>query len=515
MQAPPLRWIVAAALAAILCALPSLTSAYAEGEADKLPGPFRNIHVIDFDGNIEALMHAYIKRRVEAAQADGADCIVLRINSFGGRVDKSKEIGDLLLELPDDVHTVAWVPNKAISGAAFISLACRELLLTAQASIGDSQPIIQGEGGKPEPVGEKIESPLRTWFTAYAERNGYPVLLAQAMVSAHIEVLRVRSRADGTRHYVRGEDWRNAKDSDELIPGYPKEDLLQEGPAVVRKGELFTITGAQARDYGFVKRTIDGDLPKNEKQVLDALKAPDARVTETKMSFSEQASKWLLAISGILSAFVVISVALFMFQGPGLMTIVGAICLILVVLINVTADQVHGFPIFLLLVGVLLMAAEVFILPGFGIAGILGIGSMATGFLFLASGSTIGDTGNIDSEMLVNFGLQFVLTVIAGFVTLIVMGRFFPKVGPAKRMILQTAEGPSGGETNASPAADAPALGAQGVAASPLRPAGSAEIDGRLVDVVSDGAFIDQGATLVVVQVEGERVTVRAVEDGA
>ena len=483
--------------------------AFAADEGTELPGPFHKIHVIDFDGDIEALMAAYVTRRVEAAQAEGADCIVLRMNSFGGRVDKSKEIGDLLLDLPESIHTVAWVPNKAISGAAFISLACRELMLTPHASIGDSQPILPGAGGKPEPVGEKIESPLRTWFTAYAERNGYPPLLAQAMVSAHMEVLRVRSRADGSRHYVRGEDWRNAEDSDEIVAGYLKEDLLQEGPAVVRKGELFTITGAQALEYGFVRRTIDGRLPKDEAEMLQALQAPDATVVHTEMSFSEQASKWLLAISGILSAFVVLSVALFIFQGPGLMTVVGAIALVLVLLINITADQVHGFPIFLLLLGALLMAAEVFILPGFGIAGFLGISSMAVGFLFLASGSTIGDTGNIDGEMLVGFGLQFVATVIAGFLALILLSRYFPTVGPARRMILQASTGPSGGVTNASASATAPSLGAAGRAASPLRPSGTAEFDGRLVDVVSDGAFIASGAEVVVIQVQGDHVTVR------
>lgn len=518
---PPFRWILAAALGAVLCGLAGLATSYAaEPDAEApaaaderpLPGPFHNIHVIDFEGDIEPLMLAYVRRRVAAAQEDGADCIVLRIDSPGGRVDSSKEIGDLLLGLPDSLHTVAWVPNKAISGAAFISLACRELLLTAHASIGDSQPILMGEGGKPEPVGEKLESPLRTWFTAYAERNGYPVLLAQAMVSAHMEVLQVRSKSDQTYHYVRGEDWRNADDASELIPGYPKSDLVQMGPAVVRKGELFTITGAQARGYGFVRRSFDGGLPRTEAEVMAALSAPDAAVTQARMSFSEKASKWLLAISGILSAFVVIAVALFMFQGPGLMTIVGGIALVLVVLINLTADQVHGFPIFLLLVGILLMAAEVFVLPGFGIAGFLGITSMAVGFLFLASGSTIGDTGAIDGDMLISFGLQFVATVIAGMVTLLVLSRFFPRIGPARRMILQTAGGPSGGVTHSEAAPEMPALGARGLATSSLRPAGNAEFEGRLVDVVSDGAFIHPGALVQVIQVEGMRVTVRPVE---
>lgn len=514
---PPTRWITALAVLSILCgvaglALP-LTSTWA-AESPPVPGPFKNIHVIDFDGPIMTMMGVYLKRRLAAAEADGADCIVLRIDSPGGRVDTSKEIGDLLLALPASIHTIAWVPNRAISGAAFIALACDELILTPQASIGDSQPILGGATGKPVPVGEKMESPLRAWFTAHAEENGYPVLLAQAMVSAHMEVLQVRSITDASLHYVRGEDWHQAQDDDELIDGYLKSDLVQVGPAVVREGELFTVTGRQAKAYGFVVREFEGGQPRTEAQVLAALSAPGAVVTQTEMSFSEQASHWLLAISGILSAFVVLAVTLFIFQGPGLMTIIGGIALGLVLLINLTADQLNGFPIFLLLLGVALMAAEVFVLPGFGIAGILGIASMAAGFLFLASGSTLGHTGSLDGDLIVSFGLQFVVTVIAGFATIFLLSRWFPTVGPARRMILQPSGAPraevapdSIGSYEAG--LDMPKLGASGLSASSLRPAGSAEFDGRLVDVVSDGPFVPSGSEVIVIRVEGEQVTVR------
>lgn len=498
---------LATACAAFLLDSPSASAA----EETQPPGPFHKIHVIDFDGTIDGLMLSYVRRRVEAAQAAGADCIVLRIDSFGGRVDHSKSIGDMLMKLPDSIHTVAWVPNKAISGAAFISLACRELLITPAASIGDSQPIDGTPGAKPESLGEKIESPLRTWFTAYAERNGYPVLLAQAMVSAHMEVLRVRAASDGKLYYVRGEDFEAAEDEAELIPGIPKSDLTQVGAAVVRKGELFTITGKQALEYGFVARDFDGKLPENEAQVLAALKAPNAVVHLEEMSFSENASKWLLAISGILSAIVMMGVLVFMWQGPGLMTIVGGIALLLVVLINVTADQINGFPIFLILLGIALLATEILLIPGFGIPGIMGIASMSAGFLFLATGSSLGNTEGLDADTLVSFGLQFVYTAIAGLVVLMGLSRFFPRVGPARRMILRPATAGAPPELLSDEAA--PPVGARGRTRSALRPAGSAEFEGRLVDVVSDGSFIEEGAAVRVIAVEGTRVTVGSTAD--
>lgn len=497
-----LRTRVAFALLASFAVLASTAPA----DATPPPGPFENIHVIDFEGEIGPLLLAYTRRRVEAAEAAGADCIVLRVDSYGGRVDSSKEIGDMLVELDDAIHVVAWVPEKAISGAAFVSLACDEIIMAAGASIGDCQPIVQGATGKPEAVGEKIESPLRAWFRRYASANGYPVLLAEAMVSERMEVIRLRPKAGGEMVYMGGEHYRQAGDDAELLPGLLKQDLSQVGPPVIGKGELLTFTADQALEFDFIKRRFDGGLPDDEDQVLAALKAPGAQVTFTEMSFSESASKWLLTIAGILSAIVAMAVLVFMWQGPGLMTIVGGVALVLVILINVTADQLHGFPIFLILVGIGLLAVEMFVFPGFGVPGLLGVASMATGFLFLATGSTIGDTGGLDSEALLSFGLQFVFTAIAGFVALLVLSRFVPRVGPARRMVLQPSGAPPMVEQE--PAAHLPSVGAVGEAKSPLRPAGTAEFDGRLCDVVSSGEFIATGDPVRIVGIEGERITV-------
>ena len=495
----------------LLLACTAVTPAVAEEPS--APGPFEKILVIDFEGEIGPLTHAYVKRRLEGAVEDGVDCIVLRVDSFGGRVDSSKKIGDALLELPKRIHTVAWVPTKAISGAAFISVACREIIMAPTASIGDSQPILQGPDGKPQPVGEKIESPLRTWFRTYAEANGYPVPLVEAMVSASVDVIEVRPR-DGSdkRFYLRGEDYRDADDGAELVPGYTKADLAQFGSAVVRKGELLTLTAQEAQRHGFIKRTFEGGLPATEAVVLDALKAPGATVELTQMTFSEKASRWLLQLAGILSALVALAVLIFVWQGPGLMTIVGGIALVLILMINATAEQLHGFPIFLMLLGVALLAAEVFLLPGFTIPGFLGIASLVFGLLLLATGRSPDDIGSLDSDILLSFGLQFIATVLVAAGTFLALGRFVPRMGPARRMILTPSTPDGGPAPTVEPAPHAPSLGARGITKSPLRPAGTAEIDGDLVDVVSAGSLIDAGRSIRVVAVEGATVTVEEVD---
>jgi membrane-bound serine protease (ClpP class) len=508
------RVVTFACIAALACAVVAGRRARAEdGPEDRSPGPFEKILVVDFEGEIGALTAAYMKRRIEQAKSSGVDCLVVRFDSPGGIVFYSKEIGDALFGLPESVHVVAWIPKMALSGAAWVALACDEIIMAPGATLGDAQPILGGGTGKPEPVGEKLESPLRAWFTGYARENGYPELLAKAMVSAHLTVIRVQPREGGPSFFVQGDEFEDADPDARITPAYAKRDLVQVGQTVVREGELLTMTSREAHEYGFLKRPFEDDLPREEETVLAALKAPGAVVEYTEMSFSERASEWLLGFAGILAAIVAVAVALFIFQGPGLMTIIGGIALVLMVLINTTADQVHGFQIFLILLGMGLLAAEVFIIPGFGIAGILGIGAMAAGFLFMATGSTIGETGSIDGEALVSFGLQFVFTMIVGLVVMLTISRFVPKVGPARRMVLQAPDGATLARDDTG-ASGAPAVGARGRAASPLRPAGSAEFDGALVDVISDGGFIAAEADVEVVAVEGERVTVRALSDG-
>lgn len=476
------------------------------------PPRARSILVVDLEGEVDPVMQAYLVRRLERARAERRDAVVLRIDSYGGNLGASKEMSDALLAMPPEIHVVAWVPNKAISAAAFIALSCDELQMAPDATLGDCQPILMAPGaGGYEEAGEKIESPLRAWFRRCAEANGYPVLLAEAMVSKHLEVVRVRHVGDGRTYFVKGRDLEGAADDDILlpqeVPGAPRAEFVRVGGPVVRKGELLTITAREAFDLGFIRPRGAGLLA-DEDALLAALKAPDAAVAYTQPTVSERAGRWLYGLTGVLSALVALAIMLFLWQGPGLMTIVGGVALGLVLLISATADHLHGLPLFLMGLGVLLLLAEAFLLPGFGVAGFLGLASLAGGLLFLATGASPADPTPVEAGALVRFGLQFVGTVLGGFLLLALLSRHLPRFGPARALIL-TAPGapPPTPVRGAAP----PAPGARGRALSPLRPAGLADFGSGPEDVVSQGEWIDAGAPVEVVAVEGTRVTVRGV----
>ncbi len=512
----PARLVLAVALSCLAVGA-SLLHAEEDGASSPQPltGTYHDIRVVDFPGEIEGVLAAYTKRQVESAEEDHVDCLVLRIDSPGGTVFDSMHTGDLLLGVPESIHVVAWVPQMAYSGAAMVSLSCDEIVMGRDAHLGDAQPITMEPGGAPKPVGEKFESPLRAKFRAYAERNGYPAALAEAMVSASLEVLQVRD-PEGGLHYVEGQDFRDAAADAKVVGAWTKDELVQVGTPVVREGELLTMTAREAARFGFLRRTFEGGAlyPDSESALLSALSARGARVGQREMSFSENACRLLLGFAGILSAVVMVAVLVTFFQGIGTTTFVGLGALALLLLINATADQLNGLPLLLIGVGVVLLAVEIFVIPGFGFVGIAGIALIGFGFLALALDVQWRGSGGAPSGRwgdTVSFGLQFVSTVLVGLVLLAIVSRYAPRIGPARRLLLSA---PGGSPVSVAPSSPPPAPGVRGVAVSTLRPAGTMQVDGRLVDVVTEGGFVRSGRTVEVVAVEGNTVTVRAVEEG-
>jgi len=150
-----------------------------------------------------------------------------------------------------------------------------------------------------------------------------------------------------------------------------------------------------------------------------------------------------------------------------------------------------GVIIILLVAGALLLFLET-VLPGL-IAGIVGLGCLVAG-VTMAYTEFGASTGNI-----VLVGV--LVGLIAGFFLYV---RYFPESRIANAL---TAKGTSGELHVEQPGL----LNATGLAYSNLRPSGTAMIEGKRVDVVTEGALIPKGAPIKVVAIEGLRVVVRAI----
>lgn len=155
----------------------------------------------------------------------------------------------------------------------------------------------------------------------------------------------------------------------------------------------------------------------------------------------------------------------------------------------------------LVLSGIVLLVAEI-VIPGFGVAGVLGIAALLSGLsLSLIGGGTTWD-------FILKAVGRVVFSLLVAVLGSLVLLRFLPRLPFGRRLILET--GLSANEGYASPPdADPQWLGKSGTAISPLRPSGIADLGGERIDVVSDGEYIESGARVVVTRVDGNRIVVR------
>ncbi|MEM8886165.1 MAG: NfeD family protein [Planctomycetota bacterium] len=472
-------------------------------------GPFKKIAVIvlkdDSDQSIDTSVKTSVLRRIQEARDWGADCVVFDIESYGGMVSASMETGQEMLDLGNDVHTIAYVHRKAISGAAMLAMACREIVMSENASIGDSQAIFMtAEGVKVAP--EKFQTPVAAEFRKYAARNGYPIALAESMVRQEIEVWRyTKLTEDGAEQfaYFRGDD----------LPDRATQELegLTDPKIVVRAGEIATFNAQEAVEFDVasrMRRTLD--------EVLDEVKVEDAEVIRLEWNEAEELSRWLISIRPLIFLLAIVA-AYIAFKTPG--TGVPEVLAIVLFGAYFGAAAIAGaaeiWEILLFFAGVGLILVEVFVLPGFGIAGFAGL------FLILVSLTlvTIPSGGGIDDyslgrwDAITDVLLDFVYAAFGATLIAFVIARFLPKV-PLFSHLSLAAPGAGSAMSAVNPTeTTSPLVGKRGTAVSMLRPAGRALIDGEELDVVSEGGYVDPDRPVEVVSVRGNHVTVRPLQD--
>lgn len=418
------------------------------------------VHVVPIEGMIDLGLAPFVGRVLgEAAQA-GAAAVILEINTFGGRVDAAVQIRDALLN--SKVRTVAFVNKRAISAGALISLAAENIVMAGGGTIGAATPVQMGQSGEAaQPVAEKTVSYVRKEFRATAESRKRPPLLAEAMVDADVA--------------IRG---------------------------VIEKGKLLTLTTEEALKHKLADFRAD-----TLESALEQLGLGGAELRRVSPNWAEHLVRWLT--HPVLSSLLISIGMLGIFVGlrTGDFGIAGGIGIASLALFfwGHWLVQLAGWEELLLaLSGVVLLALEVFVIPGFGVAGVLGIVALLASLILSLVGA--GDT----SEVVLLAAGRVVFSLLIALAASLAVLRFLPRLPFGRRLILETGLG-AGQAYGSAPDSDLRWLGKQGRAASTLRPAGIAEIEGERVDVVSDGELIDAGAVIEVTRVDGNRIVVRRV----
>jgi membrane-bound serine protease (ClpP class) len=469
--------------------------------------------IIPCKGLIDQGLLDSIERRSETAMKAGADYLIYEIETYGGLVDAAASIAKYFIQtIASRARTVAYVQTEAISAGALISVSCNDIIMRESTTIGDCAPITLG--GTLEGVErEKAESFIRAAFQRAAEANGYPELLLKAMVTMQTEVWRVSNLSTGQWEFFEGKN--RLTDANEYD--------LDGAEEVVGSDELLTLTASQALEYG-IARAVVGDLDKAlaflEERDGVRFARPPMRLETT---WSEEMVRWLNspAVMGVLIMLALLGVYIeFSTPGVGLPGLVAVICFALIVGSKYLTGLANWVEIILLLTGVILLLVELLVLPGFGIAGILGIVFILGGLFGMlvknAPGQLPWPEGPEDWASLTN-GLLGIVYGSVGFAVLaFILSRYLPKLQFLSGLILVPA--PAGPDrTGSRMSITAPPQSAQravqvgdvGEVTSKLRPAGKARFGDAVVDVVAMAEFLDKGTQVEIVEIHGNRVVVK------
>lgn len=459
-------------------------------------GQEKQVYIIPVHDMVEPAMAAYIKRALESIKAEDDTLIVFKMDTFGGRVDSALDIVDTISNIPKG-RTIAFVEKRAISAGALIALSSSQLFMKDNTIIGDCAPIINTQQGQ-QMAGEKVQTVLRAKFRALAKKNNYPVGLSESMVTIDMEVYEVM--INNKKTYL------NKKAYDNLTDIEKKK--IQSKKTIVAKGELLTMDDKEAFDLGFSKKSV-----RNMEEMLSLLGYESAQVITIEESWSESFVRFLqpflpvLMLLGIGALYAEIKAPGFGFPG-----IAGIVCLSLVFFSQYLVGLANYTEFLILIIGVLFLGVEIFVLPGFGVAGITGLVVIAAGLVLSFQDFVIPDPAlPWEGALLVNNVARVFGVFLFGFAISMFLIRFvLPRLskvmggGPYLAATLENAH-----------AGIMQSMGLNkkdtGVAHTFLRPSGKVIINGKKIDAITQGDFVEQGTTVVIEKIEPNRVIVKPI----
>ncbi|MHC4084097.1 MAG: NfeD family protein [Planctomycetota bacterium] len=473
--------------------------------------------VIVCKGMIDDGLFESIKRRTQIARNKGAGYLFYEIQTYGGLVSSADLISEYFLETGKEAHTVAYISTKAISAGAMISVHCQDIIMRENATIGDCAPVVLVPSQKLEGVErEKTESFIRGIFDRAAKANSYPRALLRSMVTMQIEVYRVKNIQTGEDEYF---------ESIELSNKDPNIYDLQNKEIVVESDKLLTLIASDALEYGIARavvKDLEGALDFLAKR--DGVTFADEPIV-LKMLWSEEMVRWLNSpgVMAILVMLAMLGVYIeFNTPGVGLPGLVAAICFAVIIGSKYLHGLANWVEVAILLFGVILLMVEIFILPGFGIAGFSGIVCIFAGLFGMLIKNAPDELPWPQDAIAWNdftWGVMGLAGGFTGFVVLAwVLSKYLPRMQFFSGLLLVPTAAKLGSEFEVSmttlPESKTISVnvGEPGEVVSRLRPTGKVKFGDAIVDVVAVGEFLEVGTAVEIIEIHGNRVVVKAVE---
>jgi membrane-bound serine protease (ClpP class) len=427
------------------------------------------VYRVPIQGTIDLGLPPFIERTIAAAEEEEAAAIIFDIDTFGGRVDAATQIKDAILG--SKVLTVAFINRRAISAGALISLSCEKIYMTGGGTIGAATAVdMQGKKAS-----EKVISYMREEMASTAEKRGRNTTIATGMVDEELSFTHL------------------------VISGDSVEVTDLEGR---KEGKLITLTTEKALKY----KIADGEGETFE-EVLSALGIANATIRSAKENWSENFVRFLTnpVVASLLTTFGFLGI-LFELQSPGwgIPGTFGAVCLALSLGASYIVRLATMTDLLIVFVGVLLLLVEVFLIPGFGLAGLSGIGIILWGlYELLLPDVPVGQ--EIHSMVLTGFTIG----IIGGIIGFILMFKLMTKTEFWQKLTSPNVQEKEKGYSSSIGLEDL--TGEEGVTDTDLRPSGWVNVGDQRIFVVTEGSYINKNEKVKILSVDGNRVVVRKI----
>lgn len=430
------------------------------------------VYTFPINGDIMPAQQRLVSKCLTEAREQETDLVVIRMNTYGGLVNVADSIRTMILNYPTPIWV--YIDNQAASAGALIALAADRIYMHPGGSIGAASVVDQN--GQPMP--DKFQSFMRATMRATAESHG--------------QVIERIENGDTIRRW-----WRDPQTAEAMV-GRTVADSTTVN--------VLTFTSSEA-----VKNHFSEGTASSLEKALAQGGVETYTLTEYRPTTLDRLLAWLMnpVVQGIFVMMIVGGIY-FELQSPGIgfalvVAILGAVLYFAPLYLEGVAQN---WELILFIIGLVLLAVEIFVLPGFGIAGVAGIVAVVLGLSFAAIDNDLLrhlPTG----EITVGWILQPILIVIIAATAALIGGlllskRFLTGTTPLQRKVVLTAEmAPEQGYVS-HPQVASELIGKTAEVAAVLRPSGRVIIDGIYYDAIAEeGQFIPRGKQVIITRFEG------------
>ena len=426
------------------------------------------VYKFDIKEQIAPPIWRVTKQSLDEAESIGADWIIIHMNTYGGMLDAADSIRTRILNCP--IPVLVFIDNQAISAGALISVACDSIYMRKGASIG-AATVVNQQG---EVVPDKFQSFMRATIRATAESHGKDTVIT----------------GDDTTFV-----WhRDPKIAEAMV------DPRFQVEGVIDSGQVLTMTTQEAIKNGFCEGEVE-----NIREMLEKAGIHNYELKEYIKTPLESIIGFLVnpVFHGLL-IMIIIGGIYFELQSPGIGFPLAAsvIAAILYFAPLYLEGFVENWELVMFIAGIILIALEVFVIPGFGIAGVAGVALVITGL-------SLSMVDNIVFQFDVMLGIKTLLGAVAlvifsslvSFILSLYVSKklFTSKTFP--NMALSSVQNIDDGFISID-ANQKKLIGKKGIAATILRPAGKVEIENEIYDARSEIGYIDRGDPIIVIKDE-------------